>query len=175
MPSKPTADPYEDFAINIQDVLEEITYAHETLSDPDAFVLTPSERGSIYDALDQRMKLTREDLEKASAPTDLIGTKNAFVRLLVKERDIWVHMSLFARTGQEVHRVLANELLSDIQQEIPIAVSVLVDTLQSVDLDPTDFDLEHSVPTVIVDGPRLSTPVPMAPPTAIVAPTNTTH
>ena len=90
------------------------------------------------------MKLVREDLKDVEAPADLIETKNIFLGLLVKERDIWVHMALFTRTGQEVHRVLADELVLDILEEIPVAIADLENILRNVGVDPDEFGFDES-------------------------------
>ena len=139
--------------------------------------------GGRFDDLDQRMKLVREDLKDVEAPADLIETKNIFLGLLVKERDIWVHMALFTRTGQEVHRVLADELVLDILEEIPVSIADLENILRNVGVDPDEFgfdeliDLGSSIPeitpgtTEAVDTPTTG-PMPTATPNPVPNPTS---
>ena len=93
-------------------------------------ILDPSQKEALYSDSEEDMRLAREQLDDLDVPNELMDTHKMLTSLLLNERDIWVHMVLYARTGQEIHFVLAKELLVNSEVEIQLAVQGLSKVLK---------------------------------------------
>ena len=131
-----------EFAHAAVRVLGQIEGAHTVLADPEVNAMPADRQESRYAALEEEMRRAREELGSIEVTGDLAELRTLFDSLLVKERDIWVHMVLFARTGQELHRVLANELLADGRQITQTAVQRLRQDLVAAGVDAQQFGLD---------------------------------
>lgn len=131
-----------EFARAAVRVLGQIERAHAVLADPEVNAMPPDRQEDRYAALEEEMRRAREQLGAIEVTGDLAELRTLFDSLLVKERDIWVHMVLFARTGQELHRVLANELLADGRQITQTAVRRLRQDLVAAGVDAGQFGLD---------------------------------
>jgi hypothetical protein len=169
------------FAREVVGVLEQVELAHDALSDLGLEDLSASKREARYGDLDAEMRRARGRIDDADAPVELQQARALFSELLVAERDIWVHMVLFARTGQELHRILANELLIDNEEKARAAVLRLQRDLAELGIDADKVGLAAyaaaSEPTPVA---ALATPTappapspspsPIAPPTSSPTP-----
>ena len=150
------ADAFKVFTAEVVNVLTQIRLAQGVLSDPAVGSLTPSEREQRYAELEEEMRQLREGLDALDVPEQLREPQRRFTSLLVKERDIWVHMVLYVRTGQELHRALANELLVDSQEEIQTHTRQLQGILEDRGGDMARFGLDAFL------APGTPTPTPGA-------------
>ena len=170
------ADAVESFTQDVRIAVEKIERSHSALSDPALNVLPASERESRYSGLEEEIRLERDRIGSGDIPDELTETRRLVTSVLSKEREIWVHMVLFARTGQEVHSVLATELLLDSQEELERAIIGLQQVRIEVGLDPSIAGLESytsrstGLPTATIvvrasEEPKSATPTPTAVPT----------
>ena len=116
------ADSVESFTREIRKAVEKIEQSHVALSDPALNALSPSQRESRYSELEEEIRQERDRIGSLDLPEELADIQRRLTSALFKEREIWVHMVLYARTEQEVHRVLAAELLLDSREELEGAV-----------------------------------------------------
>lgn len=151
-----TADAFEVFAEEVASVLERVRLAHGILSDPATGSLTPSQQEQRYAGLEEEMRQLRAGLDALDVPELLREPQRHFTSLLVKERDIWVHMVLYVRTGQELHRVLANEIVVDSQEETQAHTRQLQSILEGRGIDLARFGLDAFL------APSTPTPTPIA-------------
>lgn len=138
-------DGLADFASEIAGILAEIDLAHLTLADPQLSALSADEQEARYRDTEEEMRLALNRVNTFSVPPEAQEARTLFGALLIAERDIWVHMVLYARTGQELHRVLANELLIDTSVSRQVAVGNLRGVLANAGLDPAALGLNPFV------------------------------
>ena len=153
------------FALKVVNILEQIELAHEVLSDPVVGALTLDRQEARYNDLEEEMRMAREHFDATDVPTGLEDSKRRFTSLLVAERDIWVHMVLYARTGQELHHIRANEIHLDVQKQTQVALSRLQTDLGSAGVDTVSLGLEAFV-KVPTPAPVVALANPTASPTA---------
>ena len=172
-------DAVEAFTDEVVDALEQIELAHGSLFDPEISALPASQQEARYSTHAEDMRRERERLGAMEVPDDLTEAQQRFTAVLAQEREMWIHLVLFTRTGQELHRVLANEILVNNQQETQVAVGLLLGDLREMGIDTADTGLEAfvvvgtPVPSVVRPTPTASATVspPVSSPT--MAPTLT--
>jgi len=165
------------FAREVVGVLEQVELAHDALSDLGLEDLSASQREARYSDLEAEMRLARGRIGDADAPAELQQARALFSELLVAERDIWVHMVLFARTGQELHRILASELLIDNEERARAAVLRLQRDLAEMGIDLEGVGLaayavaDESTPVAALATPP-APPTPSPSPSPVALPTS---
>ena len=118
--------------------------------------------------------MTRERLASTDYPAHLLEAQRLFTALLAQEREIWVHMVLYARTGQELHRVLVDELVFANSRDMQDAVRHLQALVGDASVDPGGLGLNTFVDAEVTPTRALSaSPTPSPAPTLMPTPTNT--
>ena len=112
------------------------------------------------------MRLTRERLASRDLPAHLSEAQRLFTALLAQKREIWVHMVLYARTGQELHRVLADELTFSNSRDMGDAVRHLQVVAGDAGIGPSSLGFDAFVgveiaPTRAVSSTPSLAPTPM--------------
>ena len=152
--------------------------------------ITAQEVGSLpepglYESIQWSIEAARNGLAQVELPDDVSGIHEDLLTMLNKETERWTHMVLFARTGQELHRVLADQLGEESAALREVAISRLRQVVEAAGLDPDDLGLVVSndgqatqTPTLPPDASSQPTPSPAAAteaaPTLIPLPTPTT-
>ena len=172
------------FTQEVVGILGQVRTNHETLSDPAVDILPTADREALYSGLEEDMRSALAQISDLEVAPELEEAQRQLSMLLVNEREIWVHMVFYVRTGLELHRAIANDLLFDNIEIQRLAVSGLSDVVRSAGLNTLDLGLDDFV---ISDTPApeaevmtsptpttpANTPAPTATPSATPVPTMT--
>lgn len=136
-------------------------------SDPDVTRLSSEAREERYSEIEEGVRALIETTEQIDVPQGFAEAHSDLSAMLVNEREIWVHMVLYARTGQELHSVLAGELAFDASKQVFDLLSMMRRALTASGIDAADVGLDAVVFAAArpssgeqVEAPPTPTPVP---------------
>ncbi len=170
------ADPGLAFGEHVAETLEEVGAFHAALDDPEIARLPSEAREERYREIDEGVRALIETTEQIDVPQGFAEAHSDLSAMLVNEREIWVHMVLYARTGQELHSVLAGELAFDASKQVFGLLSLMRAALVAAGIDAADVGLDAVVFAAArpssgeqVEAPPTPTPIPAV----VAAPTST--
>ncbi|MFQ6028945.1 MAG: hypothetical protein ACE5Q6_15800 [Dehalococcoidia bacterium] len=184
----PAATSLSGYAERVTETLLLVRQVHREITDPSVASLAPAAQQERYQAVDTEIRQKSQQLIDLEVPAEAQEFRTALLNLLDTEREIWVHLTLYSRTGQELHRVLATELTFAVDSGSRELAQQLLEVLEDQKVRPPDYlvvlaaapapvvAVPTAAPTVLPTAtpllpapteavPSLPTPVPSLPPT----------
>ena len=168
--------PLAPFVREVAGILRQVDEARLDLDDQAVEALPSADREARYSELEEQSRNGLDRLLELAVPLGAGETVAHLADMLVNEREMWLHMVFYARTGQVVHRALADDFAFTVQEDRLEAMVELTNLLAEAEIDAASLGLEVvATPTAVVRATSTPTPLPTqtATPTRSPVPTPT--